>query len=192
MDERFESTVEFQGSKYQDRMFIKLLTNRKLLRSAAQAKVWPLLENVPASDKRDPGMNQFWHLLSTIDKTVNPSNGYLLLMKELSSYTSSLAIMPIFKTDLADQLVKFLKEGKSFWRGTSNIDNHMLMRQNYPVLMDIILELSDDHKSIYGFSLMLTGETPKMLFDIIMTRFEPDYNPFIIYDASCKVHSLFI
>ena len=89
-------------------------------------------------------MNQFWHLLSTIDKTVNPSNGYLLLMKELSSYTSSLAIMPIFKTDLADQLVKFLKEGKSFWRGTFNIDNHMLMRQNYPVLMDIILELSDD------------------------------------------------
>ena len=144
LDERFDSTVEFQGSKYQDRMFIKLLTNRKLLRSAAQAKVWPLLENVPASDKRDPGMDQFWHLLSTIDKTVNPSNGYLLLMKELSSYTSSLAIMPIFKTDLADQLVKFLKEGKSFWRGTSNIDNHMLMRQNYPVLMDIILELSDD------------------------------------------------
>ena len=26
-----------------------------------------------------------------------------------------------------------------------------------------------------------------MLFDIIMTRFEADYNPHIIYDASCKV-----
>ena len=26
-----------------------------------------------------------------------------------------------------------------------------------------------------------------MLFDIIMTRFEPNYNPNIIYDASCKV-----
>ena len=48
------------------------------------------------------------------------------------------------------------------------------------------------YKSIYGFSLMLTGESPKMLFDIIMTRFEPGYNPFIIYDASCKVHSFFI
>ena len=39
------------------------------------------------------------------------------------------------------------------------------------------------YKSIDGFSLMLTGESPKMLFDIIMTRFEEDYNPQIIYDA---------
>ena len=43
------------------------------------------------------------------------------------------------------------------------------------------------YKSIFGFSLMLSGESPKMLFDIIMTRFEEDYNPKIIYDASCKV-----
>ena len=32
---------------------------------------------------------------------------------------------------------------------------------------------------------MVTGESPKILFDIIMTRFEEDYNPTIIYDASC-------
>ena len=43
------------------------------------------------------------------------------------------------------------------------------------------------YKSIYGFSFMLTGESPKMLFDIIMTRFEDNYNPKIIYQASCKV-----
>ena len=46
------------------------------------------------------------------------------------------------------------------------------------------------YKSIYGFSLMLSGESPRMLFDIIMTRFEADYNPKIIYDASCKVQSI--
>ena len=40
------------------------------------------------------------------------------------------------------------------------------------------------YKVIYGFSMMLTGESPRMLFDIIMTRFESDYNPEIIYDAS--------
>ena len=34
---------------------------------------------------------------------------------------------------------------------------------------------------------MLSGESPEMLFDIIMTRFEDDYNPNIIYDASCKL-----
>lgn len=43
------------------------------------------------------------------------------------------------------------------------------------------------YKVIYGFSMMLTGESPRMLFDIIMTRFEQDYNPEIIYDASCRV-----
>ena len=32
------------------------------------------------------------------------------------------------------------------------------------------------YKVIYGFSMMLTGESPRMLFDIIMIRFENDYN----------------
>ena len=43
------------------------------------------------------------------------------------------------------------------------------------------------HKVIYGFSMMLSGESPEMLFDLVMTRFEPGYNPHIIYDASCRV-----
>lgn len=43
------------------------------------------------------------------------------------------------------------------------------------------------NKVVYGFSMMLSGESPEMLFDIIMTRFEDDYNPNIIYDASCKL-----
>ena len=83
-------------------------------------------------------------LLRTIDKTEKPSNGYLLLMKELSSYTSTLAIMQVVKRDLAGQLLKFLKDGQAFWRGTTNIDKHMLLRQQYPILMDIILALCDE------------------------------------------------
>ena len=92
-------------------MFIKLLSNRKILRKAAHEKVWPLLENAQESDSsdpeqefyasetsKDPGMNQFWRLLRTIDKTEKPSNGYLLLMKELSFYTSTLAIMQVVKS----------------------------------------------------------------------------------------------
>ena len=89
-------------------------------------------------------MNQFWRLLRTIDKTEKPSDGYLLLMKELSSYTSTLAIMQVVIRDLIGQLVKFLKDSQAFWRGTTHIDIHMLMRQHYPILMDIILALSDD------------------------------------------------
>ena len=33
--------------------------------------------------------------------------------------------------------------------------------------------------------MMLSGESPSMLFDLVMTRFEDSYNPTIIYDASC-------
>ena len=34
-------------------------------------------------------------------------------------------------------------------------------------------------------SMMLSGESPSMLFDLVMTRFEDSYNPTVIYDASC-------
>ena len=34
---------------------------------------------------------------------------------------------------------------------------------------------------------MISGESPRIIFDIIMTRFEDDYNPTIVYDASCRL-----
>ena len=48
-----------------------------------------------------------------------------------------------------------------------------------------LLTCGCQQKSVYGFSMMMSGESPAMLFDLIMTRFENDYNPHIIYDASC-------
>ena len=42
-------------------------------------------------------------------------------------------------------------------------------------------------KKVYGFKKMIQGESPRIIFDIIMTRFEDDYNPTIIYDASCRI-----
>ena len=39
------------------------------------------------------------------------------------------------------------------------------------------------HNVIYGFSM----ESSIILFDSVMTRFERNYNPHIIYDASCQV-----
>ena len=104
----------------------------------------PEFELYKSETSKDPGINQFWRLLKTIDKTEKPSDGYMLLMKELSSYTSTLAIMQVVIRDLIGQLVKFLKDSQAFWRGTTHIDIHMLMRQHYPILMDIILALSDD------------------------------------------------
>ena len=35
--------------------------------------------------------------------------------------------------------------------------------------------------------VLVRGESPCILFDLIMMRFEPEYNPDIIYDASCLV-----
>ena len=37
---------------------------------------------------------------------------------------------------------------------------------------------------------MIQGESPRIIFDLITTRFEPEYNPTIIYDASCRVKEL--
>ena len=34
------------------------------------------------------------------------------------------------------------------------------------------------------------GESPRIIFDIITTRFEPGYYPTIIYDASCRLKEL--
>ena len=33
---------------------------------------------------------------------------------------------------------------------------------------------------------MIQGESPKIIFDLVMTRFEEEYSPTIVYDASCR------
>ena len=42
-------------------------------------------------------------------------------------------------------------------------------------------------KRIYGILKMVWGESPRIIFDIIMGRFEEDYSPNIFYDASCRL-----
>lgn len=37
---------------------------------------------------------------------------------------------------------------------------------------------------------MVQGESPRIIFDMIMNRFESDYNPTIIYDASCRIKEM--
>ena len=37
---------------------------------------------------------------------------------------------------------------------------------------------------------MVKGESPRIIFDMIMTRFPDDYNPTIIYDASCRIKEM--
>ena len=42
-------------------------------------------------------------------------------------------------------------------------------------------------KKIYGFAIMIGGESLHLIFDLITTRFPSDYNPVWIYDAACRV-----
>ena len=37
---------------------------------------------------------------------------------------------------------------------------------------------------------MIQGESPRIVFDLVMTRFDKSYNPTIIYDAACRVKEL--
>ena len=44
--------------------------------------------------------------------------------------------------------------------------------------------------AIYGYKKMVKGESPRIIFDLVTTRFESWYNPDIIYDASCRVKEM--
>ena len=50
----------------------------------------------------------------------------------------------------------------------------------------MVMTCACPRKVVYGISLMTSGESPQMIFDVIMSRFPPDYFPNIIYDNACK------
>ena len=50
----------------------------------------------------------------------------------------------------------------------------------------MVMTCACPRKVVYGISLMTSGESPQMIFDVIMSRFPPDYSPNIIYDNACK------
>ena len=94
-----KSKIDIEGSKFNDRMFIKRSKNRKILREASENKAWPKIEIDGDSDsdpeyevgekrkrkKNDEGMEQFLKLLKTVDKSIKPGPGIVLLMQNLYS-----------------------------------------------------------------------------------------------------------
>ena len=50
----------------------------------------------------------------------------------------------------------------------------------------LIVTCACSKKVVYGYMLMLSGESPQMIFYLIMSRFPDNYNPHIKYDNSCK------
>ena len=51
----------------------------------------------------------------------------------------------------------------------------------------MVMTCACPRKVVYGFSLMTSGESPQMIFDIVMSRFPLNYSPNIVYDNACKV-----
>ena len=68
---------------------------------------------------------------------------------------------------------------------------HNLCKKGFPNNKHItpglfIMTCACPNKSIYGLAMMTGAESPGMICDIITSRFDEDYNPTIVYDASCK------
>ena len=83
-----------------------------------------------------------------------------------------------------------LKNDKSDKDVTNDLCNK-LFQENFkltPVLF--IVTCCCPQKRVYGFKKMVQGESPRIIFDMIMNRFESDYNPTIIYDASCRIKEM--
>ena len=98
-----KSKKQFSSSCFQERMFIKLPKNRKLLKSAAQKEEWPVLDchtepdnhhEVEVAKKRpkleyDDGMEKFCLFLRTFDRSIKPSRNCLTIMESNNSNNSN-------------------------------------------------------------------------------------------------------
>ena len=144
---------------------MKLARNRKILRKSAEQGIWPKPEYLDSSDsdpefeigeKRkksdvDEGMDSFWKMIQMLDRSEKPNKGILLIMENLSTFTSTIGLMQTFDEVLIKKIVRFLKGDPAFnfVSGIDNTDLHLEVRKNYPVLMDIFLALVN-HNGILG------------------------------------------
>ena len=47
-------------------------------------------------------------------------------------------------------------------------------------------------KKIYGFQKLSMKESPRLMFDFLQCRTEPQYNPTVLYDAACLFKEFFL
>ena len=140
------SKVEIQGSNFQDRMFIKLASNRRILREAAKKETWPLNEDDQKPQlkqrkngvKKDDGMNLFWSLLESVDKSLiivlqdkNEAlpTGWMKKRQFWSTLSEGVELMTETQNRvelLSPELVKF-----SSLKNLPILSNHRNFRQNW-------------------------------------------------------------
>ena len=99
-----ESERTLSGTKFEDRSFIKLKSNKEILKESVENKTWPIKNKQIGgrAQKADSGMQKFWQMIEKQDKTLPVSDGLLLLMTNLSTSTSTTnlfqVIIVIFKS----------------------------------------------------------------------------------------------
>ena len=88
-------------------------------------------------------MDKFWQMIQMLDRSEKPNQGILLLMENLSTFTSTIALTQQFDNELIEKIARFLKGDQTynFLSGINNTDLHVEVRRKYPVLMDIFLAL---------------------------------------------------
>ena len=88
-----------------------------------------------------------------------------------------------------------LVKERAFYEKKCNVEDERSLKymceKNYPSHTALspglmVMTCACPQKKVYGFSLMTSGESPQMIFDIVMSRFPQDYSPNIIYDNACK------
>ena len=176
------------GSNFQERIFIKKPSNRTVLRNAASSKTWPIRTNSNTEKEVDPefvlgakrkrtededtGMDMFWKLIENMDKNEAPKVGFIKLMFNLSTKTSTTSIFQVVDEYLLGDLVKYLKntEEFNFVKGVGNVNMHQKMRSQYPVVTDIIVNLANEDgflaKPLSKFLLAIINHTLAVLKSI--------------------------
>ena len=120
-----KSLRKLEGSKFSDRIFIKHAKNRKTLREAAEKSEWPSRRNITQTTEKDPdfrpnmkrkrnikkdeGMEMFWKLLESTNKSNPPTSGFVKLMLALSAKTSSTILFQVIDVELIQNIKAYLK-----------------------------------------------------------------------------------
>ena len=86
-----ESERTLSGTKFEDRSFIKLKSNKEILKESVENKMWPIKNKQIGgrAQKADSGMQKFWQMIEKQDRTLPVSDGLLLLMSNLLTSTST-------------------------------------------------------------------------------------------------------
>ena len=146
----FSNKPLIKGPPYKKRMFVKKHKNQMILKEAAETKSWP---NFNSCIKNDSGMRKVEIMVSKVkcsDK--QPKKALLDLFRELGNKTSTTSLFQVVNEDLLEQLKKYCNGDQSFnfIKGFDGIGLHQELKENYPVITEIVKGLASKKTGMLG------------------------------------------